>query len=76
VATTAGPRAVGVILGDHLVRSKSASGVGKSRQVPFEPAHGLTVTGLHHFDLLNDAAIYPKLHDWLSQSPPGTEFTG
>jgi pimeloyl-ACP methyl ester carboxylesterase len=76
VATTAGPRAVGVILGDHLVRSKSASGVGKSRQVPFEPAHGLTLTGLHHFDLLNDAAIYAKLHDWLSQSPPRTEFTG
>jgi pimeloyl-ACP methyl ester carboxylesterase len=76
VATTAGPRAVGVILGDHLVRSKSASGVGRFRQVPFEPAHGLTLTGLHHFDLLNDAAIYANLHDWLSQSARQTEFTG
>jgi pimeloyl-ACP methyl ester carboxylesterase len=76
VATTAGPRAVGVILGDHLVRSKSASGVGRFRQVPFEPGHGLTLTGLHHFDLLNDAAIYAKLHDWFSPSARQTEFTG
>src|SRR6201993_2344075 len=76
VATSAGPRAVGVILGDHLVRPQSASGVGKSRQVPFESAHGLTLTGLHHFDQLNHAAIYAKVHEWLSQSAPHTEFTG
>jgi pimeloyl-ACP methyl ester carboxylesterase len=76
VATSAGPRAVGVILGDHLVRPHSASGAGKSRQVPFEPAHGLTLTGLHHFDLLNHAAIYEKLHDWLGQSRPQAESTG
>jgi pimeloyl-ACP methyl ester carboxylesterase len=73
VATTAGPRPVGAVLGDHLVRSKSASGVGRFRQVPFEPAHGLTLTGLHHLDLLNHAAIYAKLHEWLSQSAPQTE---
>jgi pimeloyl-ACP methyl ester carboxylesterase len=76
VATSAGPRAVGVILGDHLVRPHSASGVGKSRQVPFEPAHGLTLTGLHHFDLLNHAEIYAKLHEWLGQPPEPTESTG
>jgi hypothetical protein len=76
VATSAGPRAVGVILGDHLVRPQSASGVGKSRRVPFESAHGLTLTGLHHFDLLNHPAIYAKLHEWLSQSAAQTEFTG
>ncbi|HWS94514.1 MAG TPA: alpha/beta hydrolase [Mycobacterium sp.] len=76
VATTAGPRAVGVILGDHLVRPHSASGAGRSRQVPFEPAHGLTLTGLHHFDLLNHAAIYGKLHHWLGQSARHTEPTG
>ena len=76
VATSAGPRAVGVILGDHLVRPHSASGAGKSRRVPFERAHGLTLTGLHHFDLLNHAAIYEKLHDWLSQSTPRTESAG
>ena len=76
VATTAGPRAVGVVLGDHLVRPHSAFGVGKSRQVPFEPAHGLTLTGLHHFDLLNHAEIYAKLREWLSQAPEPTESAG
>ncbi|HZE17764.1 MAG TPA: alpha/beta hydrolase, partial [Mycobacterium sp.] len=73
VATTAGPRAVGVILGDHLVRPHSASGAGKSRQIPFERAHGLTLTGLHHFDLLNHPAIYAKLREWLSQSTQNAE---
>jgi pimeloyl-ACP methyl ester carboxylesterase len=76
VATTASPRAVGAILGDRLVRPQSASGAGKSRQVPFEPHHGLTLTGLHHFDLLNHSAIYKKLHHWLGQSEPQTEFNG
>ena len=76
VATTAGPRAVGVVLGDHLVRPQSASRAGRSRQVPFDAAHGLTLTGLHHFDLLNHADIYDKLRDWLDQSAPRTESTG
>ncbi|HTQ18599.1 alpha/beta hydrolase [Mycobacterium sp.] len=76
VATTAAPRAVGIIVGDHLVRSKSASGVGTSRQVPFEEAHGLTLAGLHHFDLLNHAAIYAKLRDWLGQSDQHRESAG
>jgi hypothetical protein len=73
VATTAGPRPVGVILGDRLVRSQSASGVGKYRRIPFEAAHGLTLTGLHHFDLLNHDSIYVQLHEWLSQSVQGAE---
>jgi pimeloyl-ACP methyl ester carboxylesterase len=68
VATTAGPRGLGLIVGDHLVRSKSASGIGKTRRLPFEPAHGLTLSGLNHFDLLNHPSIYAKLHDWLGQS--------
>lgn len=76
VASSAGPRPVGVVLGDRLVRPDSASGVGKSRQVPFDAAHGLTLTGLHHFDLLNHTAIYAKLHEWLGQSSAPTEFTG
>jgi hypothetical protein len=58
-----------------LVRPDSASGAGRSRQIPFEAAHGLTLTGLHHFDLLNHAAIYDKLRDWLGQSAPQTEAT-
>jgi pimeloyl-ACP methyl ester carboxylesterase len=69
VATSAAPRAVGLLFGDSLVRPKSASGRGRSRNVPFEASHGLTLTGLHHFDLLNHPAIYQKLLDWLGQSP-------
>ncbi|MGE2815207.1 esterase/lipase family protein [Mycobacterium heidelbergense] len=76
VASSAGPRAVGVVLGDRLVRPDSASGVGKSRQVPFDAAHGLTLTGLHHFDLLNHTAIYAKLHEWLGPSSGPTEVNG
>lgn len=69
VATSAAPGPVGAVLGDRLVRPQSASGVGKSRRIPFDPDHGLTLTGLHHFDLLNHADIYAKLHDWLAQPP-------
>ncbi len=68
VATSAGPGAVGAVLGDRLVRPHSASGNGKSRQVPFDPDHGLTLTGLHHFDLLNHAEIHAKLREWLGRS--------
>ena len=76
VATTAGPRAVGVVFGDRLVRPHSASGNGRTRQIPFDPDHGLTLTGLHHFDLLNHAEIYAKLREWLGQPPGRTESTG
>ncbi len=76
VATTASPRAIGAFLGDHLVRPHSASGAGKSRRIPFERDHGLTLTGLHHFDLLNHGDIYAKLRHWLGQSAERTESTG
>lgn len=69
VSTTAAPRPVGLLMGDHLVRPTSAAGRGRSRRVPFEPDHGLTLTGLHHFDLLNHPSIYGKLLAWLSHSP-------
>lgn len=68
VAATAAPRPLGLITGDHLVRPHSAAGRGRSRRVPFEPAHGLTLTGLHHFDLLNHPSIYAKLYEWLGGS--------
>jgi len=68
VATSAAPRAVGLLVGDSLVRPRSAAGRGRSRQVPFESAHGLTLTGLHHFDLLNHPSIYDKLSEWLGGS--------
>jgi pimeloyl-ACP methyl ester carboxylesterase len=69
VATSAAPRAVGLLIGDSLVRPRSAAGRGASRQVPFEAAHGLTLTGLHHFDLLNHPQIYEKLLQWLRNTP-------
>ena len=68
VATTAAPKALGLLTGDHLVRSYSASGTGKNRSIPFQPSHGLTLAGMHHFDLLNHPKIYAKLDEWLGQS--------
>jgi pimeloyl-ACP methyl ester carboxylesterase len=65
VATSAAPQAVGVVLGDHLVRPHSASGRGKTRRIPFEDTNGLVLTGLHHFDLLNHPQIYERLRRWL-----------
>jgi pimeloyl-ACP methyl ester carboxylesterase len=66
VATTAAPPAVGRLVGDHLVRSHSACGRGNTRRIPFQPEHGLTLTGLHHFDLLNHPTIYTKLREWVT----------
>ena len=66
VATTVSPPLIGKIAGDHLVRSQSAAGRGKSRSVPFDAQHGLTLTGLNHFDLLNHPLVYAKLRDWLT----------
>ncbi len=68
VSSTVGPSLLGMIAGDHLVRSNSAAGLGKSRRIPFQPELGLTLTGLNHFDLLNHPLVYAKLRDWLSQS--------
>jgi hypothetical protein len=68
VSTTVAPSLLGVLAGDHLVRSKSAAGIGKSRRIPFAADQGLTLTGSNHFDLLNHPLVYAKLRDWLSQS--------
>jgi pimeloyl-ACP methyl ester carboxylesterase len=69
VASTVAPPLLGIIAGDHLVRSKSAAGQGKSRMIPFDTQHGLTLSGLNHFDLLNHPSVYAKLREWLAQSP-------
>ena len=65
VATSAAPPAVGLLVGDSLVRPRSAAGRGRSRRVPFESVHGLTLTGLNHLDLLNHPSICEKLSEWL-----------
>jgi pimeloyl-ACP methyl ester carboxylesterase len=69
VASTVTPPLLGVIAGDHLVRSKSAAGRGRSRRIPFDAEYGLTLSGLNHFDLLNHPLVYAKLRDWLARSP-------
>ncbi|MBV8929392.1 MAG: hypothetical protein JO152_09740 [Mycobacteriaceae bacterium] len=69
VATTVAPTPLGRVLGDHLVRSYSARGAGRSRRLPFEYEHGLRLKGLHHFDLLNHPSIYAKLHEWVQSAP-------
>ncbi|MDG4663235.1 alpha/beta fold hydrolase [Mycobacterium sp. 236(2023)] len=66
VATSAAPAAVGILLGDHLVRPSSAAGRGRRRRLPFADDAGLTLTGFHHFDLLNHPEIYAKIRDWLT----------
>ncbi|MCV7055265.1 esterase/lipase family protein [Mycolicibacterium gilvum] len=66
VATSAAPRYLGAVLGDHLVRPSSASGRGRRRNVPFRAESGLTLTGLHHFDLLSHPDIYVRLREWLT----------
>ncbi len=68
VSSTVAPPLLGMLAGDHLVRPKSAAGLGRSRRIPFAQEHGLILTGLNHFDLLNHPLIYAKLHHWLSQS--------
>lgn len=65
VATSAAPALLGAVLGDHLVRPSSAAGRGRRRRLPFAEDAGLTMTGLHHFDLLNHPEIYAKLRQWL-----------
>jgi pimeloyl-ACP methyl ester carboxylesterase len=68
VSTTVTPPLLGMLAGDHLVHSKSAAGLGRSRRIPFAADQGLTLSGLNHFDLLNHPLVYAKLRDWLSQS--------
>jgi pimeloyl-ACP methyl ester carboxylesterase len=76
VASTVAPPLLGMIAGDHLVRPKSAAGQGKSRSIPFDTQHGLTLSGLHHFDLLNHPLVYAKLRDWLTRSPTRSAGVG
>jgi pimeloyl-ACP methyl ester carboxylesterase len=67
VAATVTPPLLGMVAGDHLVRPHSAAGRGRSRRIPFEAEHGLTLTGLNHLDLLNHPLVYVKLRDWLTR---------
>jgi pimeloyl-ACP methyl ester carboxylesterase len=67
VAATVTPSLLGLVAGDHLVRSQSAAGRGRTRNIPFDAEHGLMLTGLNHLDLLNHPLVYAKLRDWLTR---------
>ena len=69
VAATVVSPALGRLVGDYLVRSYSATGAGSSRHVPFDADRGLTLTGLHHLDLLNHPQIYATLREWVATAP-------
>jgi pimeloyl-ACP methyl ester carboxylesterase len=61
---------LGELFGDLLVRMPSASGggSGRGRRIPFEVGHGCELTGLNHFELLNNPAVYEQLRIWISQN--------
>jgi hypothetical protein len=53
-----------------LVLVPSASGESKARRIGFRAEDGHHVGGTHHLALLNHPAVYGKLLEWLSASPP------
>jgi pimeloyl-ACP methyl ester carboxylesterase len=61
---------LGSLLGDLLVRSPSASGrgSGRGRVVEFEVENGVELTGLTHFDLLNDPDVYEQFRAWVTRA--------
>ncbi len=65
------PPLLELITGNHLMRTKSAAGLGKSRRIPFEAE-----LGRNYFDLLNHPLVYAKLRDRLSQSAARAVGTG
>jgi PGAP1-like protein len=54
------------IIGDLFVQFPSAAGTGHRRRLPFVPANGRHLGGLHHFDLLNHPDVYQQIHTWLA----------
>ena len=62
--------ALGMALGDLLVRFPSASGAGRRRRIPFAAEHGAHLGGLTHFDLLNHPQVYERIRTWLGSGAP------
>ena len=65
------PAPLGNAIGDLLVRMPSASGRGNGtgRRIPFEVDNGRELSGLNHFDLLNDPAVYDQIRAWITRAP-------
>ncbi|MDQ1634952.1 MAG: hypothetical protein QOJ32_1761 [Frankiaceae bacterium] len=73
VATLAGDAdaPIGDLLGDLLVRPRSACGdSGDDRRMAFPADHIARLAGLHHFDLLNHPRVYEHMLAWLRTSQP------
>ncbi|MDQ1648767.1 MAG: hypothetical protein QOG60_824, partial [Frankiaceae bacterium] len=73
VATLAGDAdaPIGDLLGDLLVRPKSAYGdSGDVHRMAFPADHIARLSGLHHFDLLNHPRVYERMLAWLRTSQP------
>lgn len=67
-AVVAQPRSTTArLVGDLLVQPSSAHGRRRERRpIDFKPEHRRHHGRLTHFDLLNHAAVYAALHDWLA----------
>jgi pimeloyl-ACP methyl ester carboxylesterase len=64
---TGGRDGLGSLAGDLLVRYPSASGAGRRRRIAFEIENGRHIGGLDHMRLLNNAAVYAQIRDWLAR---------
>jgi len=55
-------------LGDGVVPVSSALGrhQDRARTLAFPPNHQMVVTGINHFGLLSDAAVYQQIRSWLA----------
>ncbi|MGV8871203.1 MAG: esterase/lipase family protein [Rhodococcus sp. (in: high G+C Gram-positive bacteria)] len=65
---TGNPRnPVGIFVGDGLVRTDSAGGRNKLRNIGLRPNDGLAINNAHHFTLLNDDRVY----GWMQRTLTG-----
>ncbi|WP_052047977.1 MULTISPECIES: esterase/lipase family protein [Nocardiaceae] len=69
---TGNPRhPVGIFVGDGLVRTDSAGGRNKLRDIGLRPDDGLAINSAHHFTLLNDERVY----GWMRRALVGDDTT-
>lgn len=61
---------LGQLVGDGLVRHPSASGQGSVRRIPFDPAAGARLGGVHHLALLHHPDVYAVILGWLATAQP------
>ena len=68
---------LGRLVGDFLVQPDSARGQSRDGgQIPFPVEHTRHFGGLHHFNLLNDPAVYGALREWLDPTSAAASQLG